>query len=200
MTSYRVDRGKRRRTGLVMIALSGVVLAGGCGGGGDGGENPTGAGSPAKTQGKPKSGGGGGVNLQTLNACTLLTSGELQAAVGTAPADAGTSKNVGASHSCTWQLPQGSYFLLQVLVYAGPSTARAGYESIAGTLGRGGTPVTGVGEKAVFKTGRSLGSNTADLYVLSGGTSLALHHDSEGTTSSQAQLSQLATKALDRMK
>ncbi len=69
------------------------------------------------------------------------------------------------------------------------------------SVSQGGTPIAGLGEKAIFTTG-NLGGNFSDLDALTGRANLHLRHNAnkgKGTVT-QATLTELASKALERLK
>ncbi len=191
-------RPEIRRIGVAAIAVSAALVATACGGS----DTPTGGkaqqtkhGAPAKAKSVVA-----GAALEKLDACTLLSPTDVQAALGVAPAGQPRSRTLGANHACFFTLPQDSNFVLQVNVFRDADDAGQGYGAIASTTAKGGTPVSGVGEKAIFKTGHIFGADFANLDVLVGRSEVSLHHDSTGATASQAQLTQLASKDLAQLK
>lgn len=191
-----------RRAPAVILLL--VLVAGACGGD-DSGEGDTdassagSAGTQATTQTQPAS-GGASIDDPNFNACGLLTVSEIQTGLGAAPAGPGEQKNVGVNRSCSWTLGESNLLVAQVLVYRDAKAADTGFQDIEKTFVPA-SSVTGVGERATFHTGAgSFGGNESDLTVLRGKATLSLHHSNRGTPASQAQLTDLAQKALARIK
>ena len=134
-----------------------------------------------------------------FNACLLLTTEEIQTAVGAAPRGPGDSTRVGVSRSCGWTLADDALMVANVLVYRDAAAASTGFLDIEKTFSPS-TPVTGVGERATFHMGSSSGSNESNLTVLVGKATLTLNHTKRGSAAGQAQLTGLAQRALVRIR
>jgi hypothetical protein len=82
-----------------------------------------------------------------------------------------------------------------------PRRRQTTYEGRLTSVSQGGTAIAGLGEKAIFTTG-NLGGNFSDLDALTGRANLHLRHNAnkgKGTVT-QATLTELASKALERLK
>lgn len=188
------------------LALSVLLVTAACGDDSEDTTQSTGTSQPgrAQTGPQPTSPAGAASGAQSLdandfNACSLLTAGEIQTAVGAAPQGPGDSKRVGVSRSCGWTLADEGLLVANVLVYRDTAAASRGYLDIEQTYTPS-TPVTGVGERASFHTATSSVSNEVNLTVLVGKATLTLNHTKRGSVAGQTQLTGLAQKALARIK
>ncbi|PZS30449.1 MAG: hypothetical protein DLM58_13760 [Pseudonocardiales bacterium] len=135
----------------------------------------------------------------TVDQCSVLIAGDLRAALGVAPIEAGTPKEGLTGPFCLWKLPNSDSFTVEIGPYVSPAEAERVFESLLTSVHQGGTPVAGLGDKADFTTGE-LGANFSDILVLTGRSILHLRHNAHAAPIAQATLTELANKALEQVK
>ncbi|MEP7020530.1 MAG: hypothetical protein ABI808_07760 [Pseudonocardiales bacterium] len=194
------------RTLLVWGTLALALALSACGSGkptGGGTSAPGGFTSPgvAGTPSGTSAAAGSGTSTAPgiVDQCSVLTASDLQAALGVAPAGAGTLHEGLTGGFCLWKLPKSESFTVGVDAYSSSADAARFFEERLTSVHQGGTPVAGLGEKADFTTGE-LGANFADIVVLTGRSILHLRHNTYGVPIAQAKLTELAGKALEQVK
>ncbi|HEX7275833.1 MAG TPA: hypothetical protein VF244_00520 [Acidimicrobiales bacterium] len=176
---------RRRALGLGLGALLSVLAA--CGGGGGGGQDDPSPAAPATTTTVVPV----PVRAERVQACTLLTSAEIQAAVGAAPAGEGTPLAAAVPHICRWRLsgsPSGRTFALAI----NPASALPADDAAPSLRA---TPVAGLGDRAEFAADTS----QATLIVFIDDTLVSMACACPPTLPTQARLVGLAQTVLSRL-
>jgi uncharacterized protein DUF3558 len=88
------------RTIVVVVAIAAATLLAACGGSTAPTATPAGGGGGTSAPGATSNGAGGG-NVSSINACSLLTAAEIQAALGV-PVKDGVEQDSDGQVSCTW--------------------------------------------------------------------------------------------------
>lgn len=200
----RIETRTSRRAGLVAAGTLALALAlsacssdapAASGTSAPGGVTaPGGSGTVAGTSGPAGSGTSAGP--ETVDQCSVLTASELQAALGVAPVGAGTPEQGLTGGFCLWHLPNSDSFTVGLVAHVNSDVAGRDFDGLLTSVHRGGTPVTGLGDKADFTTG-NLGANFSDILVLTGRSILHLRHNAHGVPITQTKLAELAGTALD---
>ncbi len=143
-----------RINGAFAVAISTVVLLGGCGSSGSSSPSPS-APTPSPTPSKAP-------QISSADACKLVTADDASAAVGTAVSNLATSAGVPFPGACIYGRSDGkASVFVYAQVYPDSSAALAAApEQLAATLGgaygvANAKAVSGIGDKAVEYTGTS---------------------------------------------
>lgn len=162
-----------------------LLLTAACGGGGGGGDGPEPARQSASTTVAPVP-----ARTERVQACTLLTTAEIQAAIGSAPVGEGAPIAPPVTHICRWRLTgTGRTFALAV----NPASAVPADDDDAPDLQT--IRVTGVGDRAEFASN----SSQASLMVHVGDTVVSMACACAPALPTQARLVGLAQTVLSRL-
>lgn|GEM_PF-5739870 len=179
---------RRRSAGLGAGLL---LLATACGGGGGGGGGDKAAPQAAAKAASSTTLGSVVPRSERVQACTLLTNAEIQAAIGSAPVGEGAPLAAAVPHICRWKLSgTGRTFAVAVNPASAVPTGADDAPAIKTT------PVAGVGDKAEFWANTSQSS----LVVHLGDTVISMACACPPTLPTQAKLAGLGQLVVNRLK